>query len=155
MGHHDRSMESRLRLDQAYKRTILNPRVLVLHLKMLQPFRDTSPDEVVSCLEIGPGGSVVANSSEIISYKVPVILVGSFRLRIPGKKRDSIVFTEGQNKFYGSEHLMGRIIFYGGRTIGSQKNVDFANDDYEDLKEVYGVCLLFNPPANLGTGCSC
>lgn len=45
-------------------------------------------------------------------------------------------------------HILNRAIFYACRLVASQKERDFVNKKYDDIKQVYTIWICMNMPEN-------
>ena len=60
-----------------------------------------------------------------------------------------ILNIEAQKNFYLGYDLVTRGVYYGARLISSQKDKEFTDNNYDDIKKVYSVWICMNAPAYL------
>lgn len=59
-----------------------------------------------------------------------------------------IVNIEAQKDEPGEYHILNRAIFYVCRLVSSQKERDFSNTNYDDIKSVHSIWICMNMPEN-------
>ena len=59
-----------------------------------------------------------------------------------------IVNVEAQKDEPEKYEILNRAIFYVSRMISSQKEKDFSNSNYNDIKRVYSIWVCMNMPEN-------
>ena len=57
-----------------------------------------------------------------------------------------IINVESQKKYNTGYPMINRAVYYASRLISAQKNVEFKNDEYQNLKKVYSIWIILNPP---------
>ena len=57
-----------------------------------------------------------------------------------------IVNVEAQKDMPTEYHILNRAIFYACRLVSSQKERDFVNKKYDDIKRVYTIWICMNMP---------
>ena len=57
-----------------------------------------------------------------------------------------IVNVEAQKDMPTEYHILNRAIFYACRLVSSQKERDFVNKKYDDIKQVYTIWICMNMP---------
>lgn len=63
--------------------------------------------------------------------------------------RDVVKYIEGEPKIGvvpTEYHILNRAIFYACRLVSSQKERDFVNKKYDDIKQVYTIWICMNMP---------
>lgn len=129
----------------------------------IDDFRGIEPDEVAALIEMDPMlGSVYTepgntNKGYPITRKVrgfntedAVFGEGTvrfdlvFSVNLPGAASRVIVNCEIQKSTEVSYSILNRSIFYACRLISSQKERDFVESDYDNIKRVYSIWLCFN-----------
>ena len=76
-----------------------------------------------------------------------------FYVRLPGKAgrgelTQVIINVEAQKDEPGGYEILNRAIFYVSRLISSQKERDFENSSYDDMKRVYSIWVCMNMEEN-------
>ena len=59
-----------------------------------------------------------------------------------------IINVEAQKDEPNGYDILNRAIFYVSRMISSQKERDFSNSNYNDIKRVYSIWVCMNMPKN-------
>ena len=59
-----------------------------------------------------------------------------------------IINVEAQKDEPNGYDILNRAIFYVSRMISSQKERDFSNSNYNDIKRVYSIWVCMNMPEN-------
>lgn len=59
-----------------------------------------------------------------------------------------IINIEAQRKETSEYKILNRAVFYGSRLISSQKERDFTNSNYDDIKRVYSIWVCMNMKEN-------
>ena len=77
-----------------------------------------------------------------------------FYVRIPSPDKEEnklskvIVNIECQKDEPTAYSILNRAIFYASRLISSQKERDFVNSNYDDIKQVFSIWVCMNMPEN-------
>ena len=136
--------------DMGFKTVIHDSSVLswLLHSN-IDELKDKSIEEIKQCLEIGADGRyVIGRSGEYCSTRNGSVRMDSvFEVTIPGEegKISVIVNVEGQDNASPGYSLERRAEYYVGRMISSQKGRYFKGEDFNKLRKVYSIWLIFNP----------
>lgn len=71
-----------------------------------------------------------------------------FHITIPEAEQNIkiLINVEAQRKFYPGYDLVTRGIYYGARMISSQRETEFKDNDYDDIKKVYSLWICTNAP---------
>ncbi len=141
--------DSELRLDQLYKLTLEDPRVLAMHLRFLREFEGMADGDVLKCVYLAPTGKPSKINAELYSPNGPAHADSAFRLRMPGDGQETIVFIEGQGWIGNWKRLYNRMVYYGLRFLDAGKRANLIDNKYEDLPECRGIIVVFNSPAKL------
>ena len=67
-----------------------------------------------------------------------------FYVRMKDGLSQIIMNVEAQKDEPGKYGILNRAIFYVSRMISSQKERDFANSNYDDIKRVYSIWVCMN-----------
>ena len=59
-----------------------------------------------------------------------------------------IINVEAQRKEPAEYDILNRAVFYASREISSQKNREFVNSNYNDIKKVYSIWICMNMSEN-------
>ena len=117
----------------------------------IDELKDKSIEEIKQCLDIGADGRyVIGKNVEFFSKSNGSVRMDSvFNVTIPGEegKISVIVNVEGQDNSDPGYSLERRAEYYVGRMISSQKGRYFRGEDYDKLRKVYSIWLVFNPKA--------
>lgn len=71
-----------------------------------------------------------------------------FYVRMRDGLSQIIVNVEAQKDEPEKYEILNRAIFYVSRMISSQKEKDFSNSNYNDIKRVYSIWVCMNMPEN-------
>ena len=135
-------------------------------IEAVEEFRGMSPEEVKPLIEddihigkipIDPGltNKVVGvdeNGKEIIGMNTVNEEVNAgyilfdiiFYVRLKEGRSKIIINVEAQRKEPTEYDILNRTIFYVSREISSQKNREFVNSNYNDIKKVYSIWICMN-----------
>ena len=58
-----------------------------------------------------------------------------------------IINVEAQKNYYPGYDLVTRGIYYGARLISSQRETEFTDSDYDNIKKIYSLWICTNTPA--------
>ena len=137
-------------------------------IEAVEEFRGISPEEVKSLIEddiqIGkvPVDSGITNvivgvdedGKEIIGMNTVneelnagyILFDIIFYVRLQDGHSKIIINVEAQRKEPTEYDILNRAIFYVSREISSQKNREFVNSNYNDIKKVYSIWICMNMP---------
>ena len=157
------------RYDANAKRLLGNKSVLAYILvKVIEEFRGMSPKEVVKFIEGEPYISIVPiepGLTNIVNKNIGERLIGFntedseiseglvrfdivFYVRMKDGLSQIIVNVEAQKDEPKEYNILNRAIFYVSRLISSQKERDFENSHYDDIKQVYSIWVCMNMKEN-------
>lgn len=155
--------------DERAKR-LLGQKSILAHIlvKTVDEFMGMNPKEVISYIEgepfintvpVEPGLTntiVEKDSQRVVGFNSEnqEIHEGTIRFDIIFyvRMRDGlsqiIVNVEAQKDEPEKYEILNRAIFYVSRMISSQKEKDFSNSNYNDIKRVYSIWVCMNMPEN-------
>ena len=116
-----------------------------------EPFINTVP------IETGFTNTVIKNDESLVvglNSENPELHEGMIRFDIIFyvRMRDGlsqiIINVEAQKDEPNGYDILNRAIFYVSRMISSQKERDFSNSNYNDIKRVYSIWVCMNMPEN-------
>ena len=135
-------------------------------IEAVEEFWGISPEEVKSLIEddiqigkvpVDPGltNTVVGvdeNGKEIIGMNTVNEEVNAgyilfdiiFYVRLKEGRSKIIINVEAQRKEPTKYDILNRAVFYVSREISSQKNREFVNSNYNDIKKVYSIWICMN-----------
>ena len=170
-----KATDSKAQYDTSAKR-LLGQKSILAHIlvKTVDEFKGMNPKDVVDCIEGTPHISTVPVESgltNIVSDKNGKRLVGFnteneeineglirfdivFYVRMPSmdSRRDGlsqiIINVEAKKDEPKGYEILNRAIFYVSRLISSQKERDFENSSYDDIKRVYSLWVCMNMDEN-------
>ena len=118
--------------DESAKR-LLGQKWILAHIlvKTVDTFKGMRPGEVIRYIEGTPQISTVPAEPGLTNQKEE-----TNGRRIVGFNTENGELGEGLVRF--------DIVFYGSRLISSQKERDFENSNYDDLKQVYSIWICLN-----------
>ena len=153
--------------DENAKRLLGNKSILAHILtSTVEEFRDMNPADVegyiegepcISSVPIEPGltnikqgGKRLAGlNSESVDVNEGVVRFDIvFYVRLKDGVSQIIINIEAQKDAPSGYSILNRGIFYACRLISSQKERDFVNTNYDDIKRVYTICICMNMPEN-------
>ena len=153
--------------DENAKRLLGNKSILAHILtSTVEEFRDMNPADVEGYIEGEPcissvpvepgltnikqGGKRLAglNSESIDINEGTVRFDIVFYVRLKDGVSQIIINIEAQKDAPSGYSILNRGIFYACRLISSQKERDFVNTNYDDIKCVYTIWLCMNMPEN-------
>lgn len=135
-------------------------------IEAVEEFRGMSPEEVKPLIEddihigkipIDPGltNKVVGvdeNGKEIIGMNTVnegyILFDIIFYVHLKEGRSKIIINVEAQRKEPTEYDILNRAIFYVSREISSQKNREFVNSNYNDIKKVYSIWICMNMSEN-------
>ncbi len=166
-----KATDSKAQYDTSAKR-LLGQKSILAHIlvKTVDEFKGMNPKDVVDCIEGTPHISTVSvepGLTNAASEKSGERLVGFnteneeineglvrfdivFYVRMPsidGRKdglSQIIINVEAQKDEPKGYEILNRAIFYVSRLISSQKERDFENSSYDDIKRVYSIWVCMN-----------
>ena len=155
--------------DESAKR-LLGQKSILAHIlvKTVDEFAGMDPKEVVSYIEGEPfintvpietgfTNTVIKNDESRVvglNSENPELHEGMIRFDIIFyvRMRDGlsqiIINVEAQKDELNGYDILNRAIFYVSRMISSQKERDFSNSNYNDIKRVYSIWVCMNMPEN-------
>ena len=129
----------------------------------VQEFAEYSIEEIRDCIE----GEPEVGITRVMPGRTPEQITGmntcdevvgegeitydiKFSAFVPnGKHIKLILNVEAQNKFYPGYDIITRAVFYSARMLSAQKDTEFVNSDYDDIKKVYSIWICINVPSDV------
>lgn len=155
--------------DEEAKR-LLGNKIILAHIlvKTIDEFRGMNPEEVVSYIEGEPfigvvpiepgltnaeyeikGQRIVGMNTENAEINEGLIRFDIiFYVRMKDGISQVIVNLEIQKDEPTSYHILNRAVFYVCRLVSSQKERDFVNMKYNDIKRVFSIWVCMNMNEN-------
>ena len=155
--------------DESAKR-LLGQKSILAHIlvKTVDEFAGMDPKDVVSYIEgepfintvpieTGLTNAVIKNAGSRVvglNSENPELHEGMIRfdiifyVRIRDGLSQIIINVEAQKDEPNGYDILNRAIFYVSRMISSQKERDFSNSNYNDIKRVYSIWVCMNMPKN-------
>ena len=146
--------EERKRIyDSIFKSTIRKADVLASFLhEYVDEYMDMTREEILACIDKEATGRYAKECNpQPLGEKDGSRVDSLFRVRLPGSDGSVAVYVnvEGQNKFHLPYPLENRAESYVSELLYSQNGKEMQNHDYGNLKKVYSIWLLFDPPKKL------
>ena len=155
----------RAQYDERAKR-LLGHKSILAHILVdtVEEFKGMNPRDVVKYIEGEPMIGVVPTEPGLTNTDVDgKRLVGMntenteinegtinfdivFYVRMKDGLSQIIVNVEAQKDMPTEYHILNRAIFYACRLVSSQKERDFVNKKYDDIKRVYTIWICMNMP---------
>ena len=109
-------------------------------------------DPLISVVPVEPGLTNEKNSERIVGFNSENTEINEgmvrfdivFYVRMKDGLSQIIVNIEAQKDEPVEYHLLNRAIFYTCRLVSSQKERDFVNANYDDIKSVYSIWICMN-----------
>ena len=155
--------------DASAKR-LLGQKSILAHIlvKVVEEFKGMNPKDVVSYIEGTPYISVVPiepGFTNVFYEKKASRIVGLnteaqekaegfvrfdivFYVRMKDGVSQIIINVEAQKDEPSKYDILNRAIFYVCRLVSSQKERDFENSNYDDIKSVYSIWICMNMDEN-------
>ena len=155
--------------DNSAKRLIANKIILArILIKTVKEFKGMDPLEVAALIEGIPYISAVPvepgltnavhfqNGKRIVGFNTENQEVNEglvrfdivFYVRMKDGLSQIIINVEAQKDEPGEYEILNRAVFYVSRLISSQKERDFENSSYDDIKCVYSIWICMNMEEN-------
>ena len=156
--------------DTHVKRLLAQKSILVhILVKTVDEFKGMKPEDVVKYIEGEPSISVVPVEPGLANMEKPDAagqrIVGLntenaeineglvrfdiiFYVRMKNGLSQIIVNIEAQKDEPTEYKILNRAIFYVSRMISSQKERDFVNTNYDDIKQVFSIWICMNMDDN-------
>lgn len=166
-----KATDSKAQYDTSAKR-LLGQKSILAHIlvKTVDEFKGMNPKDVVDCIEGTPHISTVSiepgltnttsekNGDRLVGFNTENEEINEglvrfdivFYVRMPsasGRKdglSQIIINVEAQKDEPKGYKILNRAIFYVSRLISSQKERDFENSSYNDIKRVYSIWVCMN-----------
>ena len=154
--------------DTRVKRLLAQKSILAhILVKTVDEFKGMKPEDVVKYIEGEPSISVVpvepglanmektdATGQRIVGLNTENAEINEglvrfdiiFYVRMKNGLSQIIVNIEAQKDEPTEYKILNRAIFYVSRLVSSQKERDFANKKYDDIKQVYTIWICMNMP---------
>lgn len=156
--------------DTRVKRLLAQKSILAhILVKTIDEFKGMKPEDVVKYIEGEPSISVVpvepglanmektdAAGQRIVGLNTENAEINEglvrfdiiFYVRMKNGLSQIIVNIEAQKDEPTEYKILNRAIFYVSRLISSQKERDFANTNYDDIKQVFSIWICMNMDDN-------
>ena len=156
--------------DTRVKRLLAQKSILAhILVKIVDEFKGMKPEDVVKYIEGEPSISVVpvepglanmektdATGQRIVGLNTENTEINEglvrfdiiFYVRMKNGLSQIIVNIEAQKDEPTEYKILNRAIFYVSRLISSQKERDFVNTDYDDIKQVFSIWICMNMDDN-------
>ena len=155
--------------DSSAKRLIAHKIILArILIKTVEEFKGMDPLEVaaliegipyISAIPVEPGLTNAVhfqNGQRIVGFNTENQEVNEglvrfdivFYVRMKDGLSQIIINVEAQKDEPGDYEILNRAVFYVSRLISSQKERDFENSSYDDIKRVYSIWICMNMEEN-------
>lgn len=121
-----------------------------MSIKEIVPLIEGSPE--IHSVSVHPGENPDAITGDRNEDKVPGENVTVFDIRfhayIPNINQNIkiLINVEAQRKFHPGYDLVTRGIYYGARMISAQRDTEFKDSNYDDIKKVYSLWICMDTP---------
>ena len=157
----------RAQYDEKAKR-ILGHKIIIAHILVntVEEFKGMNPKDVIVCIEGEPMISMVSSEPGLTNLKSDGERIAGFNsesseinegtvrfdivcyVRMKDGLSQIIVNIEAQKDTPTEYHILNRAIFYACRLVSSQKERDFVNTNYDDIKCVHTIWICMNMKEN-------
>ena len=146
---------------------LLGHKIILAHILVntVAEFKGMNPTDVVQYIEGEPhigsvpvdaGATNIETQEKVIGLNTENSEINEgmirfdiiFYVRMKDGLSQIIVNVEAQKAEPSSYDILNRAIFYVSRMISSQKEKDFSNSNYNDIKRVYSIWVCMNMPEN-------
>ena len=155
--------------DNSAKRLIAHKIILArILIKTVEKFKGMNPLEVAALIEGIPYISTVPvelgltnavhfqNGKRIVGFNTENQELNEglvrfdivFYVRMKDGLSQIIINVEAQKDEPGEYEILNRAVFYVSRLVSSQKERDFENSSYDDIKSVYSIWICMNMEEN-------
>ena len=156
--------------DARVKRLVGHKRILAqILIKTVDEFKGMNPKAVAGCIEgtpfyisaipVEPGltnAVLDRNGQRIVGFNTENQEINEglarfdivFYVRTKDGLSQIIINVEAQKDEPGEYEILNRAIFYVSRLVSSQKERDFENSSYNDIKRVYSIWICMNMEEN-------
>lgn len=129
--------DNKAQYDIQVKRLLANKNILAhILLRTVGVFRGMKPEKVAECIEGEPRIGIVPVEPGATNAEGTDISGKG----IKGLNTENAEINEGMVRF--------DIIFYASRLVSSQKERNFINSNYDDIKQVYSIWICMNMKCN-------
>lgn len=155
--------DDKAQYDERAKR-LLGHKSILAHILVdaVEEFRDMNPRDVLKYIEGEPKIGVVptepgltnanVNGERVVGMNTENTEINEgtinfdivFYVRMIDGLSQIIVNVEAQKDMPTEYHILNRSIFYACRLLSSQKERDFVNKKYDDIKRVYTIWICMN-----------
>ena len=161
-----KASDKKAQYDESAKR-LLGQKSILAHIlvKTVEDFKGMNPKDVVSYIEGKPYISTVPVEPGLTNKQECQRIVGLnsenaelneglvrfdivFYVRMKDGLSQIIINVEAQKDEPKGYEILNRAIFYVSRLISSQKERDFENSSYDDIKRVYSIWVCMNMDKN-------
>ena len=164
-----KATDSKAQYDTSAKR-LLGQKSILAHIlvKTVDEFKGMNPKDVVNCIEGTPHISTVPvepgltnaasekNGERLVGFNTENEEINEglvrfdivFYVRMRDGLSQIIINVEAQKDEPQRYGILNRAVFYVSRLISSQKERDFENTEYDDIKRVYSIWVCMNMEEN-------
>lgn len=155
--------EQEAQYDASAKR-LLSQKIILAHILVstVDDFKNMTPKEAAECIEGDPkigsvpvepghtnqkhnGGKIAGLNGESAEHNEGLIRFDIvFYVRLKDGLSQIIINVEAQKDEPSKYQIINRAIFYASRLISSQKERDFVNSEYDNIKKVYSIWVCMN-----------
>lgn len=138
-------------IEGAFKTIVHDRNVLAFIIKnTVDECKDVDLEEIREGIAHEKGSDLAkGREQDIVVHPTRIELDSSFDLTVEGTEISVIINIEAQNNYRTSYPLENRATFYASCVLASQKGNEMQNDRYEQLRPVYSIWVLTNPPEEL------
>ena len=164
-----KAADTEAQYDDRAKR-LLGNKIILAHIlvKTVDEFHGMNPEDVVPYIEGDPFISAIpvepgltnavkeGHGQRVVGFNTENTEINEglvrfdivFYVRMKDGISQIIVNLEAQKNMPTEYHILNRAIFYVSRMVSSQKERDFVNTDYNDIKRVFSIWVCLDTDQN-------
>ena len=158
--------DQKAQYDASAKR-LLSEKHILSHIlvRTVNEFRGMMPDEVIEKIEgepyvssvpVEPGLTNRAEGDRVVGFNTDNSEINEglvrfdivFYVRTSNGLSQIIINLEAQKDEPKEYNVLNRALYYVARLVSSQKERDFTNSNYDDIKQVYSIWICMNAAEN-------
>ena len=163
----------KVQYDTRVKRILAQKNILAhILVKTVDEFKEMKPEDAVMYIEGEPKIGIVpvepgltnAEKTDVTGQRIIGLNTENaeineglvrfdiiFYVRMKNGLSQIIVNIEAQKDEPAGYQILNRAVFYVSRLVSSQKERDFVNTNYDDVKQVFSIWICMNPPKKRST----
>ena len=151
------SSNDQIRLNHTVIKILSNPYILAHIMKYCaREFEGMEIEDIVPCIDdlqnhvsSEPGDQTIYGLNTVDAVPNEGVVTFDILFTATTTSKDPIkvyINVEPQNTYYTGYDLTTRGVFYCARLLSKQYGIEFTGKNYNDIKKVYSIWLITNPP---------